>query len=286
MDYGYNTGTLIFRGHFIATGNETTLYLSTQGGSAFGSSVWLNSTYIGSWAGADYAESKNSTYALPNLVTGRKYIFTILIDNNGLDENWVVGAEEMKSPRGILNYALQGRSQDAIAWKIAGNLGGEQYLDRVRGPLNEGGLYAERQGFMQPDPPTYGLMWSDQSPETGIANAGVGFYTTSFVLDIPPGYDVPLAFNFGNSSLAGAGAGAGAGATSAYRVQFWVNGWQFGKYVNHIGPQMSFPVPQGWFGFLFPSSFLLPFPSLPSPLPPILPLLQKIQPKIPNNPIN
>jgi hypothetical protein len=30
-----------------------------------------------------------------------------------------------------------------------------------------------------------------------------------------------------------------------YRAQLWVNGYQFGKYANNIGPQSSFPVPQG-----------------------------------------
>jgi hypothetical protein len=39
-DYGYNTGVLIFRGHFRAQGDESSFYLNSQGGSAFGSSVW------------------------------------------------------------------------------------------------------------------------------------------------------------------------------------------------------------------------------------------------------
>lgn len=235
-DYGYSTGYLLFRGRFTATGNESSLYLCTQGGSAFGSSVWLNSTYIGSWAGADYAEAKNSTYTLPNLKAGAKYLFTVLIDNNGLDENWVVGRDEMKSPRGILDYKLAGRTKDAILWKLTGNLGGEQYIDQIRGPLNEGGLYVERQGYTQPDPPSDEKDWSKASPVQGIKNAGVGFYTSSFKLDLPEGYDVPLAVSFGNSTSNG---------TDAYRVQFWVNGWHFGKYVNNVGPQKSFPVPQG-----------------------------------------
>ena len=32
---------------------------------------------------------------------------------------------------------------------------------------------------------------------------------------------------------------------SAYRIQIYVNGWQFGKYVHNIGPQFKFPVPPG-----------------------------------------
>ncbi|KAM3086216.1 hypothetical protein ACMFMF_000170 [Clarireedia jacksonii] len=235
-DYGYSTGVLVFRGHFTATGNESTFFISTQGGSAFGSSVWLNSTYIGSWPGIDAAEAKNSTYTLPNLKAGAKYVFTIVIDNNGLDENWTVGQNEMKSPRGILNYGLSGRDQSAISWKLTGNLGGENYVDQVRGPLNEGGLYAERQGYTQPDPPSSNWT-SGSSPEKGITEPGVGFWTTSFKLDLPSGYDVPLSFNFGNTTING--------SVADYRAQIYVNGWQFGKYVNNIGPQTSFPVPEG-----------------------------------------
>jgi hypothetical protein len=234
-DYGYNTGVLIFRGWFVADGSESTLYLNTQGGTGFASSVFLNSTYIGSWTGYGGGASDSSTYTLPNLVAGKTYVFTILVDNNGLDENWTVGLDQMKDPRGILDYALSGRNQTAITWKLTGNLGGEEYVDKTRGPLNEGGLYAERQGFTQPDPPSN--KWAAGNPETGITQAGVAFYQASFNLDLPKGYDIPLTFNFGNTTING--------VVADYRAQLWVNGYQFAKYVNNIGPQSSFPVPQG-----------------------------------------
>lgn len=234
-DYGYNTGALLFRGSFTATGNESSLYLSTQGGFAFGTSIYLNTTYIGSWPGIDVAESNNSTYTLPPLTRGAPYTLTILIDNNGLDENWVVGPDLMKAPRGILDYALSSHAKSDVRWKITGNLGGEKYIDKERGPLNEGGLYAERQGFTQPSPPSRD--WVSSSPEDGISGAGVALYSASFTLDLPAHYDVPLSFVFGNTTIDG--------ATAEYRVQLWVNGWQFGKYINGIGPQSSFPVPQG-----------------------------------------
>ena len=234
-DYGYNTGVLVYRGHFVATGKESSFQVYTQGGSAFGSSVWLDSTYIGSWPGIDASSANNATYTLPNLVAGQKYVFTIVVDNNGLDENWTVGLDQMKDPRGILNYTLAGHSQSDISWKLTGNLGGEDYVDKVRGPLNEGGLYAERQGFTQPYPPNGN--WAAGNPSTGISTAGVAFYQASFSLDFPRGYDIPLTFNFGNTTMNG--------AVADYRAQLWVNGYQFGKYINNIGPQSSFPVPQG-----------------------------------------
>lgn len=232
-DYGFHAGYLIYRGHFVATGQESTLSLNTQGGKAFGSCVWLNQTYIGSWIGDGATSNQNSTYTLSNLKAGEHYVITVLIDNMGLDEDWTVGSDEMKNPRGILSYQLSGQAQSAITWKLTGNLGGEDYRDLTRGPLNEGGLYAERQGWHQPDPPSSG--WKTGSPLDGISVAGVGFYTVSFTLDIPTGWDVPLSFVFGNDTA----------PPVAYRVQLYVNGYQYGKYINHIGPQTRFPVPQG-----------------------------------------
>ena len=104
----------------------------------------------------------------------------------------------MKNPRGILDYELVGRPKTAVTWKITGNLGGERYVDKARGPLNEGGMYAERQGWHLPKPPTIG--WETSKPSTGISSAGIGFFSTSFDLSVPEGYDTPLSFTFTNST--------------------------------------------------------------------------------------
>ncbi|RAL05342.1 glycoside hydrolase family 35 protein [Aspergillus ibericus CBS 121593] len=231
-DYGFHTGYLLYRGHFVATGNESTFFVDPQGGSAFGSSVWLNGTYLGSWTGLYENSDYNATFTLPELQAGKTYVITVLIDNMGLEENWTVGEDLMKTPRGILNYKLAGRPLSAISWRLTGNLGGEDYEDKVRGPLNEGGLYAERQGFHQPEPPSQD--WKSSSPLDGLSEAGVGFYSAKFDLDLPKGWDVPLFINLGNSTT-----------PSPYRVQVYVNGYQYAKYVSNIGPQTSFPVPEG-----------------------------------------
>ncbi|KAJ5167175.1 beta-galactosidase A [Penicillium canariense] len=232
-DYGFHTGALLYRGHFTANGKETTFSVQTQGGTAYGHSVWINETYVGSWAGISVGSKYNATYTLPTLQSGKTYVITVVVDNMGLDEDWTVGSELMKDPRGILQYSLPGQEASAISWKLTGNLGGEDYRDTVRGPLNEGGLYAERQGFHQPQPPTQ--KWDSSSPFTGLTKPGISFYSTSFNLDLPSAYDIPLYFNFGNSTS----------PPAAYRVQLFVNGYQYGKYVNNIGPQTSFPVPEG-----------------------------------------
>lgn len=141
----------------------------------------------------------------------------------------------MKTPRGILNYELDGHKQSSLEWRLTGNLGGENYRDHTRGPLNEGGMYAERQGWYQPYPPITSSAFSPGSPMNGISTPGVGFYTASFMLDIPSGWDIPLSFVFDNSTS----------SPPAYRVQLFVNGYQFGKYISNLGPQTAFPVPEG-----------------------------------------
>ncbi|OHW89603.1 glycosyl hydrolase family 35 protein [Colletotrichum incanum] len=231
-DYGYHTSSLLYRGHFKANGEESTFNITTQGGNAYGASIWLNDEFIGSWVGNAIAPAHNSTFTLPKLTKDKDYVFTVVVDHMGLNGNWVVGEEQQKNPRGILNYNLAGHEQSDIKWKITGNLGGEDYADRERGPLNEGGLFIERQGYHWPEPPSDS--WEDsKGPTAGIEEAGIAYYSTTFDLNLPIGFDVPLSLTFANTT------------TSAYRAQIFVNGYQYGKFVHHVGPQTRFPVPEG-----------------------------------------
>ncbi|EME80492.1 glycoside hydrolase family 35 protein [Pseudocercospora fijiensis CIRAD86] len=233
-DYGFHSGHFLYRGHFTSNGNESTFFVHLQGGSAFAYSVFLNSTFIASYSGTAGVGEYNETYTLPKLVEGKEYVITILMAMMGYTENQDLGIDypsEMKAPRGILDYDLAGRTKDVVNWKITGNNGGEDYLDKSRGPLNEGGLWAERQGFHLPGAPLD--RWADGKPQDGLKEAGVAFHCTDVDLSMPQGYAIPIALSFGNSTAV------------AYQAQVWVNGWQFGRYINHIGPQKVFPVPEG-----------------------------------------
>ncbi|TEA09861.1 putative beta-galactosidase A [Colletotrichum sidae] len=231
-DYGYHTGSLLFRGHFTANGDETVFNVTTQGGNAYGASVWLDDEFVGSWVGNAVTPGRNSTFTLPKLTRARTYVLTVVVDHMGLNGNWVINEEQQKNPRGILDYNLAGHEQSDVRWKITGNLGGENYADGERGPLNEGGLFAERQGYHWPGPPS-GSWRDSKGPAEGLARAGVAFYSATFDLDLPAGYDVPISLTFANAT------------TTAYRAQVFVNGYQFGKFVHHVGPQTRFPVPEG-----------------------------------------
>lgn len=85
----------------------------------------------------------------------------------GYEEDWTAGSDDFTTPRGIISYYFEGSDNTIVSvWKVTGNLGGEdvsspptlkfhypnghllQYVDTARGPLNEGGLFAERQGTL------------------------------------------------------------------------------------------------------------------------------------------
>ncbi|KAH8429096.1 glycoside hydrolase family 35 protein [Aspergillus melleus] len=235
-DYGYHAGSLLYRGSFVATGKEAAIDLSVQSGHAFAYSVWLNSTYPRSWPGSPMEKSHKQTFKFPSkLDPDSSYTLTILIDHMGLEQNFFVASQQMKEPRGILDYNLDGRDQSAISWKLTGNFGGENYYEHSRGPLNERATYAERKGYHLPG--ALLTRFPKKSPFQELPANGAGYYATRFDLAIPAGYDIPLSFVFKKCMPDG--------APAKLRVVLYVNGWQFGKYVNNIGPQTRFPVPEG-----------------------------------------
>ncbi|KAJ7283442.1 glycoside hydrolase family 35 protein [Mycena rebaudengoi] len=233
-EYGFHTGNIVWRAHFDASGTETGFTSRVWGGAAFSYSVWLDSTFLGSWEGDSLHADFEGTFPFPKpLPKGSAHVLTILQDHMGYEANWWAAGEGFKTPRGITSYSFTGSNTTAVSvWKVAGNVGGENYVDRERGPLNEGGLFAERQGWHLPG--FNDAAWATGAPTKGLSHAGVGFYRTTFNLDIPAGVDYPLAVVFTNSTI-----------NPHFRAQLYVNGYQFGRYVNHIGPQRSFPVPQG-----------------------------------------
>ncbi|KAJ5682182.1 hypothetical protein N7462_005347, partial [Penicillium macrosclerotiorum] len=241
MDYGFHTGSLIYRGHFMASGKESYIWLNISGGTGFGYSVWLGADYLGSWTGNSVDQTSDQKFLISkSLAPLTRHVLTVLIDDMGQDEE-APGTDAIKFPKGILDYELSGHDQSEVVWKMTGNLGGEQYFDETRGPLNEGSMYAERQGYHYPKPPS--SHWNISSPiKEGISKPGVRFYSTHFQLDIPVGWDVPMSIVFNGSNIENE---TTKNDGSNYRCQIFINGYQFGKYINNLGPQVSYPIPEG-----------------------------------------
>lgn len=101
------------------------------------------------------------------------------------------------------------------------------FPDRVRGVLNEGGLFGERAGWHLPGFDT--SSWPARALAAGLPNAtaGVGFFVTTFELSIPQGVDAMFSFVFDNNTAVPAG--------EAYRALLFVNGWQYGKVSRVLG---------------------------------------------------
>lgn len=90
------------------------------------------------------------------------------------------------------------------------------FPDKVRGVLNEGGLFGERQGWHLPGFDTSN--WTKRSLSDGFPStrSGIGFFVTTFDLSISTGKDVNMSFQFGEEK-------------QPYRALLFVNGWHFGK---------------------------------------------------------
>ncbi|KAJ4474972.1 glycoside hydrolase family 35 protein [Lentinula aciculospora] len=234
QQYGFYGGNLIFRGRFNATGSETAVNLTVQYGFAGGYSAWLNGVFLGSSQGNATVSLSTNVWTFPDgvLEKGAENVLVVLqaIGDNSLSETSTNGGKE---PRGIRGYSLIGGNTTFSSWKLQGNQGGAAGApDTFRGYLNEGGLFAERIGAHLPGYPDD--TWARGSPLTGFSQAGVNFYRTTFNLNVPDGFDVPVRLSFTPSAI-----------TSNFRVQIYLNGWQIGKYINNLGPQTAFVLPAG-----------------------------------------
>jgi beta-galactosidase len=229
-EYGFHYGNVWYRGHFTARGGETAIALHGDGGPHAQYAVWLNGAYLGSSA------SGQRNFALPRraLRRGADNVVSVLVESMGHDQIYGGPTEGHKAPRGLRSARLIG-SDAALRWRIKGARGGESLTDVVRGAFNNGGLYGERSGWHLPRYPD--RRWRSvrlpyRFAEAGLT-AGVAWYRRTFRLSLPRGHDVPLGLLFTDAERC------------RYRAQIFLNGWHLGRYINELGPQRLFYLPEG-----------------------------------------
>ena len=100
------------------------------------------------------------------------------------------------------------------------------YPDKTRGVLNEGGLFGERSGWHLPGFNTND--WARRNLSDGLpgGSAGVGFFVTTFALNVPEDLDAAMSFVFDGGSDT---------TIQPYRALLFVNGWMMGKRVGNLG---------------------------------------------------
>jgi beta-galactosidase GanA len=199
--------------------------VSDSGGGAQAFSAWLNGQFLGS------STSGSADFSFPAgaLHAGADNVISVLTVNMGHEEDYN-STNANKTARGLTTASLVGASTP-VTWRIQGNLGGENIQDPVRGPLAYGGLFGEREGWDLPGYPDRG--WTPVTLPTNDARPGVSWYRTTVSLHLPPGQDTSIGVTFSDSPA------------RRYRALLYVNGWQMGDYVNYVGPQHSFPIPNG-----------------------------------------
>ncbi|CAO3669777.1 unnamed protein product [Umbelopsis vinacea] len=225
-DYGYHTGSLWFRGKFNATSSITGVSVNASMGAGSAWVAWMNGQYLGGETGTGQTFKFNQSL----IDTSKENVLSLLMWTTGHEEDWN-NNDQYKTPRGYTGVTLVGGNNATISWKVQGNLGGEDIVDTVRGPLNEGGLYGERMGWHLPGYPDHS--WQQVSVPETKQRPGVSWYRTTFDLNIPKNHDVPLGIRFTDNK------------SERYRALLFINGWQFGKYANDLGPQTLYYVPEG-----------------------------------------
>lgn len=236
-DYGFCENNVLWRGHFESTGMEKSVNLSIYGSSAFAATVWLNDAFMGTTFGnssgnRNIIDETDTKFIFPEgaLKSGEDNVITVLQDNMGHLFSYPV-LDSAKTPIGIRGAQLN--DGKFSHWKVQGKVGGyKNYPDKTRGVLNEGGFLGERKGWHLPGFNTSSWMRRDLSQ--GLPTpVGVGFFVTTFKLDIPKNLDVMMSFTFEEPF------------GQPYRAYLYVNGWNMGKRVGNLGPQEKFPIHEG-----------------------------------------
>lgn len=240
--YGFHDGDVWYRGRFTGTPDAQTLSLYYGAGGAGLVQAWVDGQFLGEAETPSGLPRPITTgtarFALPASAQSGAHILSVMVRNNG--HNWDLDSDDLhKEARGLVSASLEapgGRGFTVpIAWRIQGKLGGETLPDPVRGVANGGGQYGERMGWHLPGFDDRGWAWATV-PATQ-SDAGTNWYRTSFALNVPQGQDATIGLRFGDA--------AAPRSPVRYRVLIFVNGWNIGQFIAHVGPQRIFPIPEG-----------------------------------------
>jgi beta-galactosidase GanA len=245
-DYGFHHGDVWYRGRFTAkTGSVPKDLNLTYGGGTVGLvQVWIDGKWVsqnelpGGRTYPDIPTVGNAHFDLDGLKPGTHEI-SVMVRN--MSHNWDLFAnEEHKEGRGLIAASLSPdettRFVTPISWKIQGTQGGENITDTVRGPMNNGGLYGERNGWHLPE--FKDADWTAAKADAAPPLAGTYWLRQHFALDLPKGHDVQLGLAFGDATKPK--------SDHQTRVLIFVNGWHVGNFVSHVGPQRTFVIPQAF----------------------------------------
>ncbi|VXA98082.1 beta-galactosidase [Massilia sp. 9I] len=241
-DYGFHHGDVWYRGRFTASdpkANQLELFYGAGGAGLI--QVWIDGRFVGQHeldVGRSFPETTDSIRLSLGALRPGEHVVSVMVRNNA--HNWNLMADDFhREARGLISASLTKRGGQRfampIAWRIQGRQGGEELVDRLRGPMNNGGLYGERQGWNLPKSPAQG--WKVARSTDAPPAPGTYWLRTSFRLDLPREHDVQLGLAFGDASKPR--------SERENRALIFVNGWNMGQFIAHVGPQRTFVIPPG-----------------------------------------
>ncbi|TQK11846.1 beta-galactosidase-like protein [Herbaspirillum sp. SJZ107] len=241
-DYGFHHGDVWYRGRAdIKAGGKHELDLFYGGGGGGMLQVWIDGRFASQHeldTGRAFPETTDSVKLQLGALAPGAHTIAVMVRNNS--HNWDLMADDAhREARGLIAASLSVRGGQRfgvpIAWRLQGRRGGEDGSDQLRGPLNNGGLYGEREGWHLPANP--GAGWTAAKPGAAPPAAGTYWLRTQVKLDLPKGHDIQLGLAFGDT--------AKPRSDRDNRAVIFVNGWNMGQFAANIGPQRVFVIPPG-----------------------------------------
>ncbi|WRZ93115.1 beta-galactosidase [Streptomyces sp. NBC_01007] len=231
-DYGFHYGDVWYRGHFADAGGAESVSLSYVAGAQGLLMVWLDSEPLGThrMPVPDKKTVRQGTWAATATFPvrprdGHGHVLSVLVRRMQHDEDGRAN-DTHKAARGLTAVAFAGAAP-AVRWRVQGTAA----PDPVRGPLNTGGLHGERHGWHLPGFADGG--WKTVGFPRAERRQGVTWYRTGFRLAVDTGVDASIGLTLTDDPA------------RAYRVQIFLNGWNMGQYINDVGPQHTFVLPNG-----------------------------------------
>ena len=240
--YGFHEGDVWYRGRFTGTPDARTVRFHYGAGGAGMMQAWLDGRFLGQHE-IDGGLPRPITTAtaefdLPATAMSGDHVLSVTVRNDG--HNWDLDADDFhKEARGLVSASIEAPGGHSfavpIAWRIQGRQGGEAFADTARGVPNNGGQFGERMGWHLPG--FDDRQWTAATLPAARTEPGTSWYRTRFTLDMPKGQDSTIGVAFGDTSKPR--------SVARYRALIFVNGWNMGQFIAHVGPQRVFPVPEG-----------------------------------------
>ncbi|MBT2413314.1 beta-galactosidase [Streptomyces sp. ISL-12] len=220
-DYGCHYGDVWYRARLTDPAGLTSVSLAHRTGPDGLVLAWLDGEPLGGGGGAD--GETETVLRLSGRLRERfadrdgEAVLAVLVRPGPHDGH--------KTARGLTEVSFRGAAPRA-AWRIRG----AGTPDPVRGPLNNGGLHGEREGWHLPGADGDG--WEPvESTRTG-RRQGETWYRTGFRPEVPAGVDASFGLVLEDGG--------------ACRAQIFLNGWNIGQYApGQDGAQHTFVLPGG-----------------------------------------